>query len=503
MGSNSTNKFRKVPVFLFFIFYLTLSLRPAIGQITPRSPGRSAASGGPSLIIDRQPEVTTGDMLIAAISYSDDDPGNNLDIAATATGWTVIDDRVFSVSGDNEWRAALLYRVADGSESSTFTFNLDPDTDGAIGIITTYFGVDVTGGVKADGSPGGPFDADPANLTLFGSGSLNTPGITTTTGFALVIFQGFIAGASSVVNNSWSATNPASFSELYDLNTTLGADQTVAAATRERNTAGFTGIGTATTGTSAANASILFALKAIPVSPMAQLGCDGRFYLSYTNATGQYATTNMNRISFSGDIITETPFIVNPTNIPFNGIGLAPNTGFLQGFSNPISSIRSIRIGDYIPSGNLEIQGSFSHPQIAPADQVYAGCYDANNNLYFITSANKFFSNTSPTLIATLTPVSGPFIDIAVDPTDGQMYGTAGTGLTNKNLYKINTSTGALTLVDDYNNGSVEVIAGLLFDEEGHLFGYSSFGRFLQIDKTTAALTELGNSLQGYLDGDA
>ncbi len=91
--------------------------------------------------------------MFAAITYNDDDAGNNLDVDPLLSGWTLIDAHIISISGNNEWGSALFYRIADGTEGSSFTFTLDADVDGAVGIVTGYFGVDVTGGVKEDGTP--------------------------------------------------------------------------------------------------------------------------------------------------------------------------------------------------------------------------------------------------------------------------------------------------------------------------------------------------------------
>lgn len=442
---------------------------------------------------------------MAAIAFNDDDPGANLDLDASATGWFLIDGRLTFTSGNNEWRAALLYRIADGTEGANFTFNLDPDTDGGTGVVTGYFGVDITGGVKEDGTPGGPFDFDPGTINLAIGTTLSAPSLATVHDDAELMLFGFVSAATSIVDNSWGASStssPHNLFELFDINTLNGADNTVACAINRRTVSGFTGNGYATinSGTPVASGAILIALKAIPIVPSVPLGCDGSFYTNYNLSINSYSTSFINRVSFTADGVIETPLTVNPTGITHNAMGLNPGTGYIYALRlDP--NLRQIMIGDYVPSGNLYPASPISHAQISPADDALAGCYDANNSYYFITTANKLFRLFGPlTFIGTVAPASGNFIDIAIDPTDGQMYGTAGSAVGTKHLYKIDKTDGTLTLAGTYTGPTF--IAGLFFDEMGNLYGYRSDGAYLYIDKTTAALTQIGTG-RGYVNGDA
>lgn len=78
-------------------------------------------------------------------------------------------------------------------------------------------------------------------------------------------------------------------------------------------------------------------------------------------------------------------------------------------------------------------------------------------------------------------------------PTDTLYLGST----TNDNLWKLNYSTGQLTLIGPYNVGNADVMHGLEVDGDGQLWGYSSAAaggfRFFRIDPATGQATGVSN----------
>lgn len=236
------------------------------------------------------------------------------------------------------------------------------------------------------------------------------------------------------------------------------------------------------------------------------IGCNGQFFISYGSAGTSGSTTSINKLTFSGSTITSNAYSTDPTGIGFNAIGLNPVDGYMYGIR--YSPMHLIKIGSGTP-GNINDLGTITNANISSGDNSYAGCFDSNGDYYFITDANEFYkitginSPTAPlaaTYLGTVAPAgSGSFfIDIAIDPTDGQMYGSA--GISTKNLYKVNKTNGTLTLVGGLTGS--QYVAGVFFDEIGTLFGYRQDGTFQQINKSTAVQTQVGTSASyTYADG--
>jgi hypothetical protein len=76
-----------------------------------------------------------------------------------------------------------------------------------------------------------------------------------------------------------------------------------------------------------------------------------------------------------------------------------------------------------------------------------------------------------------------------IDPTSGTIYATAVT-LTTTNIYTINRTTGAPTLVAAANGAPA--LIGMDFDNTGQMFGYNLNDSLYRINKTTGATTLLG-----------
>ncbi len=236
------------------------------------------------------------------------------------------------------------------------------------------------------------------------------------------------------------------------------------------------------------------------------IGCNGQYYVSYGEEANSNSTTSMSKLSFAGSSITPNAFITDPTSIGFNGLGINPIDGFMYGVRY---NRRLIRISDDLV-GNVVDLGPLTATGLGSFDIIYAGCFDTNGDFYFLDNNNTFYKLSGlnhPTVVLAATridsdvnPESGFFLDIAIDPTDGQLYGVSGTGTTNKNLYSIDKGSGALTFKGEYSGSSY--IASLFFDELGNLYGFRQDGTFQKIDKTDASLENVGTGPSyTYADG--
>lgn len=248
---------------MFTRFFITsvimgvMSGSHAFAQIVQRGTATSATTTNTTLTINKPTGVVAGDVMIVNIAQ-----GGNNSTAPVLAGWTIIDGR--SLAGGTQRYGAALYRVADGTEGSSFTFTLGSGTDAAAGSVIAFSGVDVTGGVKADGSAGGPFDVDPGTFNLGGSGSTTSTGlsITTATANAAVIMLAGAAGGNPSWSG-WTTTSPGALTELYDNATGSNTAASVGAAWAIKTTAGATGNGTASLSVGERNGGILLALKRI------------------------------------------------------------------------------------------------------------------------------------------------------------------------------------------------------------------------------------------------
>ncbi|GEM_PF-3922239 len=292
--------------FRLIITVLTLGLsnlfftNDLFADIVQRGSATTGQISGNSITIAKPTGIVAGDVMIANIiqhvGFWD------LDIDASLTGWTEIDGRMFTWGLGSYWkiRGTLLYRIADGTEGSSFTFSLDGDASGGVGGIVAFSGVDVTGGYNAGGTANsGPFDVDPGSYSNYAyDAQLNAPAITTNTANAAVIMFGIVGYARSFSN--WATTSPGTLTELYGATNGNNEGTSVGAAWAIKPTTGSTGTGTASLNNNGRNASMMVALKAAVCSnpPTAEAGqnittCTGTSAIAMTGATasGSYSGT--------------------------------------------------------------------------------------------------------------------------------------------------------------------------------------------------------------------
>ncbi|MBU4538648.1 MAG: T9SS type A sorting domain-containing protein [Bacteroidetes bacterium] len=225
------------------------------GQIALRGTATTATSNANTITISKPTGVVAGDIMIANIASSDNNSLQGND--ANLSGWTLINGRNFS---NNQKRVSILYRVADGTEPTNLVFRVPVGvniTDSSVGGIIAFSGV----------NPINPFDVAPGTF----SQSINTPaiapGLTTITANTAIVMVG--ADEFSRTWSAWSATDPGTLNELFDVNNVVS----IGAAWAIKTTTGFTGNGTAVLSGNGFINSMLLALR--PALPPTITGVAG------------------------------------------------------------------------------------------------------------------------------------------------------------------------------------------------------------------------------------
>lgn len=246
----------------------------------------------------------------------------------------------------------------------------------------------------------------------------------------------------------------------------------------------------------------VFAVSAAIKAQNSPIYCNGKFLVSHGDDGNSTSTTSIKQLSFTGNNVNPATFATAPTNIGFNAIGINPVDGYMYGVRYPASGARPrlVKIG----TGGTNVTDLGFIAGTNNQELSFAGCFDADGTFYFTTSQNRLMKIVNPVSSLNATQVGSDnsiyqdFYDIAVDPTDGQMYGST----SDLKIYKINKATGALTFVGNYVGSSSNYIAGLFFTENGTLYGYRADGKFYSINKSTGALTATGTGPSyKYADG--
>lgn len=241
---------------------LAFAPSPAAAAIAHRATATAnAGQNSSNITINKPPGVVAGDVMIAVIAKN----VSTIGITTAPSGWLQIDQRPIRTDGaNNKIHGATFYRVADGSEGSNFSFGLGGGTsaapsNGAAGAIVAFSGVAGSGGVHADGSPGGPFDVATGTIRINPTGSAVTAdSITTQTDNAAVVMLGMVGGNSFTWSN-WNTTSPGTLDEIADR---PKQGNSVGAAWAVKPIPGATGEGSATlSDTRQPPAAILVALK--------------------------------------------------------------------------------------------------------------------------------------------------------------------------------------------------------------------------------------------------
>ena len=196
------------------------------------------------MTINKPAGVLAGDVMIATLTKL----GSTTALTAP-NGWAVVSQATLR-TGTTTY-GVVMYRVADGSDAAvvSYTFPLGTTTT-AVGDIVAFSNVDGTGGVKQDGSAGGPFDVTPLAMTANtgGSTSVTAAALTTASANAAVIMCGMAGGTATwATSGTWTiASGPLTLTEIADNHQSTAASVGIAWATKAA--AGTTGTGDIRTG---------------------------------------------------------------------------------------------------------------------------------------------------------------------------------------------------------------------------------------------------------------
>lgn len=329
-------KFTLILVFaLIANVFLTSDL---FGQIAQRGTATSATSTNTNLTINKPTGVVSGDVMIVNIT-------SNNGGTPSLSGWNSLGTGIFN--GSN-LRATVLYKVAGGSEPSSYTFALGTGANNAIGTIIAFSGVDNTSPIDATGTIG---------LSAGNGGTATAPGITTNSANAAVVM---LANQSDDKNYSnWTTTSPGNLTEIADFNFNSSQDMSVGAAWATKATAGATGNGIVTLQDNNDRwAALLLALKPAPSVTLSPSTTQSIF-------TGSSISFTATALNFPGSGNYTYTWSVSPAaTIP----GSNPNT---IAASSDVKSITFNNAGTYTVSVQIS-RGATTLTTSSTTVQVYA-----------------------------------------------------------------------------------------------------------------------------------
>ena len=434
--SRRTLRMMKAIPILGLAFILALVLVAVVNTAMPmqasavigqRGTATTATTTNTNLTINRPTGVVAGDVMIVNIAKV----GNNT-TAPSLAGWTLIDGR--SLGGMTHRYGAVLYKVAGASEPASYTFALGPGTNGAVGSIVAFSGVDTSGAT--------PFDVTPRTISVSAgrTTAVSATSITTASANAAVIMFGMTAN-SNPTWSGWTTTSPGALTELYD-NQVGGANQaSVGAAWAIKATTGATGAGAARLSFAQRNGGILIALKPagnpVPtttsISPTTETVGNADFILT-VNGTNFVSGASVVRL----DGANRTTIFVSSTQL----------TATIPDGDLTTAGGKSITVFNPTPGGGTSnaqtLTVNKATPVITwanPADIVY-GTALSSTQLCATASVPGTFVYT-PDFGALLLAASGQTLHVDFIPDDPANYNTVPQDVT------INVSKATLTITAD------------------------------------------------------
>ena len=298
----------KISILATLLFFLPV---PALfAAIAQRGAAITVTTTTTTLSINKPAGIVAGDIMIVNIAQE----GNNT-TAPSSSGWTLINGQ--SLAGGTLRYGAVLYRIADGTEGSSFAFTLGTGTIYAAGAIVAFSGVNTTT----------PFDVTPGTISVQpNQTSVAATSITTVTANDAVIMLGMAAG-SNPTWSGWTTTSPGALTELYDVRVGNNNDgASVGAAWAIKATAGTTGAGAATLSSSERNGGILLALRPASCTLPTTQASIGTF----TSIGNNSVTVNWTRGSGDRVIVVARPSTTSAVD-PVNGVSYTANASFSSG----------------------------------------------------------------------------------------------------------------------------------------------------------------------------
>lgn len=180
---------------LLILFILTVVVS-SFGQIAQRGTATTAtsASGG-TITINKPTGVQAGDIMIATITRAATSGNSSLN------GWTLVSSqRHPSVTRFT----TVLYRVADGTEGSSFSFSKGSNV-AAVGSIIAFSGIDASN----------PFAVSPGSFNTGTSTTASANEINNVPAGSAIVFLASSNGNSADYYSNWSGSDP-SFTEIVD-----------------------------------------------------------------------------------------------------------------------------------------------------------------------------------------------------------------------------------------------------------------------------------------------
>lgn len=207
----------------------------AWGPSTDSAPDPESTTTTTSLLSDTvdatKPSGTVSGDLLVAFAYAQTFGGNTL---APPAGWTTIQE---TDNISSEFEAGLYYKLAGGSEGSTYTFTATAAEEFTV-IILRVSGVDATTPVEAS-----------AESTATSSGSIVFPTVTSLTNNALIAMFGFAAYATTPTGSEWPNVAPTGMALLATDNSVADYGMIGGIANFIQVTAGATGTKSVANGT--------------------------------------------------------------------------------------------------------------------------------------------------------------------------------------------------------------------------------------------------------------
>jgi hypothetical protein len=418
MNTPSTLLKRVLIAFLFCVF-ATINVQAAIGLR-----GTSTAnSNNATLTVARPAGVVSGDLLIITIAQNGTGGLSN----PTSAGWTLISGA--NLGGGTDRRGIVLYKMAGAAEPANYTFALDNQSDGTVGTIAAFSGVDLAN----------PFDVASGNLSVQNSNTaLLATAKTTITANSAVVMLGMAANSSPTFS-TWAAASMGNLTEFFDNRNNNNA--AVGGAWAIKATPGTTGAGTAVLSAAERNAGIILVLRPIvPTTPTITnftptTACvGGTVVITGTNFTTATAvrfngtaaaftvnsatqiTTTVPAGATSGTITVTNPLgtatsstvFTLATSGPAAATAISGNTSVCQGqnsvtYTLPVIANAASYVWSYSGTG-ATITGNTNTITIAFSATATAG----NLSVYGVNSCGNGTTSSLPITVNSLPTAAGP-----------------------------------------------------------------------------------------------